>query len=257
MLDLIQKDKLDLIIASRSGLTGLGFLKTLLDAHKGKPSIAWPETDKKLLDVDGITADEINASIVSAVESGIFNNDKFLNNSVLTSELMQSIAIFSGGAVPEDILLIDNDVKTATDCVYSALNDMFSSSNTQVSVINQGSLVVADDAFARLWEMYPSRNGRKIGKADAKKFFNSNFKSQKEIDLLERAILNYIDGRGDISARDMKRFMHNDFYLDWVEDAESDGISYEDAVLDCKKNNLFPVSRHYGFGSDELWHKVI
>ena len=255
MLDLIPKKTIDEYLEI-AGVNSLGVLKVIFDARQGIPVIDLDKLHDSISDI--VTDEELGGAVSAAVKAGVFNEDKFLNDSVLTSKLMQYVALFTGVDIPGEHRIIEDSVNIAIQETHDALSAMFDANwDKMLSTKSQGAVVVADDVFDRLWKMYPSRNGRKIGKSDAKKFFKSNFKSQKKIDLLERAISNYIDGRGDVSARDMVRFMRNDFYLDWVEDAENDGVSYEDAVFDCRKNNLFPVSDYYEFGLDELWHKIV
>ena len=73
-------------------------------------------------------------------------------------------------------------------------------------------------AFEAFWNLYPKRNGKKLLKKDAEKYFINKIKDA-EIPLLMQAVQNYVESdtckRG--YARDAIRFLRNDFWRDWLE----------------------------------------
>lgn len=259
MLDLVPKTTISKI-AEQAGPLALGVLKLLFDTHQRVPVIKWEDVDNSIF--CGATARDVNKVLDVGASVGVFDGGKLKNDGVLTSCLMQHVAVFTGAEIPEEHCLISAD--GATDAVHLALIEMFGAKANSLVVQNNvqstGEVTreVTGEVFEHLWDLYPKRNGRRLGKSDAKRFFMANFKSKSKINLLERAILNYIEGLGEISARDMVRFMRNDFWLDWVDEAEdtSVGVSYESAVYDCKKNDLFPVSHHYEMRTDGLWYRI-
>jgi hypothetical protein len=74
-------------------------------------------------------------------------------------------------------------------------------------------LDVFETAFKKFWDIYPLRNGKKVGKKSAKELF---FK-QKESDLerITKNAENY--GIGNEFPKDPERFLKNDFWMDWDE----------------------------------------
>lgn len=72
------------------------------------------------------------------------------------------------------------------------------------------------DDFGPFWDLYPKRKGRKVGKQAALKLF---CKLPRDClpDLL-RAVTNYAGGCGEF-PKDAERFLKNDFWRDWVDDA--------------------------------------
>jgi len=112
-----------------------------------------------------------------------------------------------------------------------------------------------NEEFDRLWNIYPRRNGLRVGKGEAKKYFKTHFKSKKKRDLLEKAIINYT--AVDVFPRDMKRFMLNDFYLDLLESAEGRGMTYEAVIKHCADNDLKSIGEHYAMADDTLWYPIV
>ena len=112
-----------------------------------------------------------------------------------------------------------------------------------------------NEEFDRLWNIYPKRNGLRVGKGEAKKYFKTHFKSKKKRDLLEKAIINYT--AVDVFPRDMKRFMLNDFYMDFLEAAKDQGMTYEAVVKHCADNDLKPIGEHYAMADDTLWYPIV
>ena len=73
--------------------------------------------------------------------------------------------------------------------------------------------------FKKFWEIYPGRNGKKVGKVEAKEFFLSTKIKDEELELILQAVTNY--ARSDAAtrgfAKDAVRFLRKDFWHDWIE----------------------------------------
>lgn len=80
--------------------------------------------------------------------------------------------------------------------------------------------------FDDFWRIYPSRNGRKVGKAETFK----KFCQLKEVDLplIVQAARNYStseDVKNGIGIRDPKRFLKDNYWRDWIEPSEGESSS--------------------------------
>ena len=246
MLDLLTIDEYE----ERAGTRSIGILKRIFDLNRGLAVIDYKKITSD--DFNGVEGHEVDWAILQAVECKIFNKDIFEKHNLLTSKLQQHVAVFSGVTVPEDYALVKNDIEASTAIVFNALSKMFSSDALVVTA--EKPVAIDVDEFETLWNIYPKRGGRRVGKSEAKKYFTANFRSQKKLDLLTRAVRNYI---GQDYPKDMVRFMRNDYYLDWVDEAEDTavGVSYEAAVADCQKNMLFPIKDHYEMRDDKKWYR--
>ena len=76
--------------------------------------------------------------------------------------------------------------------------------------------------FDEFWNLYPKRNGRKVGKKNTLKLF----KNIEEFDLLIIATKNYTESKiaKDNFSRDPERFLKNDFWQDWIGEIENESI---------------------------------
>lgn len=72
--------------------------------------------------------------------------------------------------------------------------------------------------FEEFWELYPKRDGKKVGKAEAKKYFVAKIKDEEFL-LMMQAVRNYASSKGcrDGYAKDAIRFLRQDFWKDWIE----------------------------------------
>lgn len=72
-----------------------------------------------------------------------------------------------------------------------------------------------DTAFDRFWEQYPTRNGKKLGKANAKRQWDRLGYIAKQENL--RAVVNY--AASGVLPKDPERWLRDHCYLDWLEPA--------------------------------------
>jgi phage replication O-like protein O len=72
--------------------------------------------------------------------------------------------------------------------------------------------------FKEFWEVYPTRNGRKLGKGEAQKFF-SKIKAADYENVVQAAkyYSNSEDVQKGIGIRDPKRFIKNNYWKEWVD----------------------------------------
>lgn len=84
------------------------------------------------------------------------------------------------------------------------------------------------EAFIRFWDLYPSRNDRKAGKAEAKVLFGKL--PHDDVPSVMKAVENYRDECGDF-AKDPARFLKKDFWRDFVDAVDPDQ-EMNDAVDD-------------------------
>lgn len=251
MLDLYPKKTIEKYV-DRAGVKALGFLKVLID--EAKPGAVIVRENISVEHIPTFEEWEIDFAILAAVEVGVFDKEFFTKFGILTSRIMQAVAILADEDIFEAYRLINADDKNnATVIVHTALSEMLAVNTT--AMVPQGDVVTDDDeAFEALWAIYPRRNGRKVGKANAKKIFKRDFKHPYMRANLEIAIRNY--AAADTLPKDMERFMKNSYWKDWMEEEQDTGISYEEAVADCQKNNKFPISKHYEMHDDMLWYPV-
>jgi len=80
--------------------------------------------------------------------------------------------------------------------------------------------------FDRFWEIYPTRNGRKIGKKECFEFFKKI--PFEEIPSLLIATEHYANSKtvSDGYAKDPIRFLKKDFWKDWIKPPEQEIPSY-------------------------------
>jgi len=141
-------------------------------------------------------------------------------------------------------------------CSNGKIDAFLSKRGDEITIqVPQPGAVDIDGAFEYLWNIYPRRNGLRVGKGEAKKYFKTHFKSKKKRDLLEKAIINYT--AVDVFPRDMKRFMLNDFYMDFLEAAKDQGMTYEAVIKHCADNDLKSIGEHYAMAGDNLWYPLI
>ena len=80
--------------------------------------------------------------------------------------------------------------------------------------------------FDKFWEIYPSRNGRKVTKKESLQCFKEQFKSESKIALLLQATENYSKSCKEGFAKDPIRFLKKDFWRDWLEKPEEPDDPY-------------------------------
>jgi hypothetical protein len=80
----------------------------------------------------------------------------------------------------------------------------------------------ANNDFIEFWEKYPRRNGRKVGK----KVTYALWLKLSEFDksLILKAVMNYANSKvaKEDYAKDPKRFIKNDYWRDWLEEAKKE-----------------------------------
>ena len=85
-------------------------------------------------------------------------------------------------------------------------------------------------SFDEFWSVYPSRNGKKLGKDESLKVFMKI--RREELENVVRAAKNYAESKdvqNGIGIRDPKRFLKNDYWKEWVDAVRKkrfDGSSY-------------------------------
>lgn len=74
--------------------------------------------------------------------------------------------------------------------------------------------------FSRFWESYPSRNGKRVGKVATEKLFSKL--DETDAPLVVSAAKNYAASKTamDGFAKDPERFLKNEFWRDWVDEAK-------------------------------------
>ena len=81
-----------------------------------------------------------------------------------------------------------------------------------------GNFALSDRDFLKFWELYPKRNGKKLGKAKTANLFHKLKSEDKERILV--AVKNYaISGQ---MAKDPERFIKSDYWREWLEPAETE-----------------------------------
>ena len=106
-------------------------------------------------------------------------------------------------------------------------------------------------SFTEFWDIYPKRNGKKIGKASAKeKFFKLKNSDLANIII---AVTNYSRSKQvlDGYAKDAERFLKKDFWKDWMEGEESDdGMEWatdEDIKQEEERKRRYDESKRNAF----------
>ena len=89
-----------------------------------------------------------------------------------------------------------------------------SSSSSSSSISNKKEEDPYSDEFKAFWKMYPKRNGRKVGKHETWMLFKKVLVSDHES--LMHAAKNYQSAE---FVRDPVRFLKNDWWRDWIENA--------------------------------------
>ena len=73
-------------------------------------------------------------------------------------------------------------------------------------------------SFDEFWSVYPSRNGKKLGKDESLKVFMKI--RREELENVVRAAKNYAESKdvqNGIGIRDPKRFLKNDYWKEWID----------------------------------------
>jgi len=86
-------------------------------------------------------------------------------------------------------------------------------------------------SFDIFWNIYPSRNGKKVTKKESRDYYFKHIKPD-EVELILKATRNYADsefaGKGYI--KDPIRFLKKDFWKDWIEPEEGPPDPYADLM---------------------------
>jgi hypothetical protein len=77
------------------------------------------------------------------------------------------------------------------------------------------------DFFKKFWEIYPKRNGKKVGKKETWEYFKDKIK-EEDLENLMVATRNYANSKiaKDNYAKDPVRFLKKDYWRDWIEPPE-------------------------------------
>lgn len=113
------------------------------------------------------------------------------------------------------------DNQMSTDCPQNA-NLILSPSPTQS--LSPTLLIHFDNNwFQKFWQLYPTRNGKKVGKKECEDYFKQNFNPNDFVPLLI-ATQNYSNSKTarDNYAKDPIRFIKKDFWRDWIEPPEKE-----------------------------------
>lgn len=100
------------------------------------------------------------------------------------------------------------------------------------------------DFFEKFWEIYPKRNGKRIGKAEALRYLQSKI-TDEEFSLILQAVQNYASSTGCRNgyAKDAIRFLRNDFWRDWIDPEITDPTgSLEGAGVYCRLKDDTPIA---------------
>lgn len=109
----------------------------------------------------------------------------------------------------------------------------------------ENSAVPEDDGtaarFQEFWQAYPARNGKKLEKAVTESRFQKL--SPADQALAVRAARNYADSlRGqEISAKDPKRFFRDEYWRDWITEAQLTPIIQKRKILDPPPKAYLPA----------------
>ena len=81
--------------------------------------------------------------------------------------------------------------------------------------------------FKTFWNLYPLRNGKKVGKKECEDYFRENIKPE-DLNQLIIATGNYTNSKTakDNYAKDPIRFLKKDFWRDWIEPPEAEVPSH-------------------------------
>lgn len=86
--------------------------------------------------------------------------------------------------------------------------------------------------FDVFWDLYPRRNGKRLGKAKALERWRKLSPASRTQALLGARAYAASVARGDTIARDPERFLANHYFEDWVPEATEEAPRTRDAVLD-------------------------
>lgn len=102
-------------------------------------------------------------------------------------------------------------------------------------------VTLRETQFEEFWGQYPSRNGKKLLKTQAGKFFLSKIKDE-EVEPIMQAVRNYANSTGCRNGyvRDAIRFLQNDYWRDWIEPETRASPDIDKRIIrqecnDCKK----------------------
>lgn len=95
--------------------------------------------------------------------------------------------------------------------------------------------------FQEFWQAYPARNGKKLEKAVTESRFQKL--SPADQALAVRAARNYADSlRGqEISAKDPKRFFRDEYWRDWITEAQPTPVIHRQKILDPPPKAYLPA----------------
>jgi hypothetical protein len=110
------------------------------------------------------------------------------------------------------IIELDDRVIDAPGFKAMELNNMIQ----RIEAVPTMKLPLGEDKFEQFWNIYPTRNNKKIGKPTAKRLFMAHIKSEEVFQKLLQATDNYAKRCGGY-PKDCERFIRNDFWREYLE----------------------------------------
>lgn len=115
--------------------------------------------------------------------------------------------------------LKDKDKEKEINTSFKKINKkIFKEKDINTYAENEKLFSAKEENFEKFWKIYPARNGKKLLKDDAKKFFIEKIKDE-DFSLLMKAVENYAISKTvtDGFAKDAIRFLKKDFWRSWIE----------------------------------------
>jgi hypothetical protein len=229
-LDVKMDDEIELL-ESDHNIVGFGVLIKLYQriyAHN-----YWLKWDKKEVSVFSnrvnVDKNEVIAIINTCLEWDILNKELFDEYSILTSNGIQKrffeiVKRRTSLEIVNEFLLMKVPVRERQKIVIVDINSL----NVRESTQRKGKErkgkdseedILCDNAFEKWWLSYPKRNGRRIGKKDAKKkFLNLNRDQWNDLKTATTNYTDYLKNSG-LSACDAKRFL-NETWKEYISPAD-------------------------------------
>lgn len=231
-LDVKMDDEVELL-ESEHNLIGFAVLIKLY--QKVYDNNYWIKWDKKELFVFSkrvnVDKNEVTAIINTCLEWGIFEKKLFDEYFILTSHGIQKrffeiVKRRTQLEIVEEFLLMSIPIRERQEIVIVDINSINASKSTQSKVKqieSKGEDLIkkelCDKAFEKWWCIFPKRNGRRIGKKEAKTKFQKI--DQDKWNNLKTATINYCDylKKSGLSAMDAHRFLSGK-WIDYIEHVE-------------------------------------
>jgi hypothetical protein len=184
-----------------------------------------------------VNINSINAIINSCLEWGIFDKKLLENYQILTSRGIQKRFFEitkrrSEIEIVKQYLLIELPENKKQRRVFVNINLINANKSTQSKVkeskvkeskASEDTLQLFEKAFEKWWLKSPKRNGRRIGKKDAKKQFLKIKQTEwSDLNIATENYLKYLSETG-LNAMDAKRFLNEKWkdYIDVIQTDES------------------------------------